>query len=96
MTVAYPLMKDLFTPTLYWPLVESSLGIVGACLPLYRPIISEIYPVRSIKEIITVPSLSPASFKKPTWNARILEAGDISSSTVSSDESIYTGGNHRG
>ncbi len=26
------------TPTVYWPMVESSLGIVGACLPLMRPI----------------------------------------------------------
>jgi len=23
---------------IYWPLIESSLGIVGACLPLYRPL----------------------------------------------------------
>ena len=26
------------TPTMYWPMVEASLGIVGACLPLMRPI----------------------------------------------------------
>ena len=29
---------DLLTPTMYWPMVEASLGIVGACLPLMRPI----------------------------------------------------------
>ena len=26
------------TPLIYWPMVESSLGIVGACLPLLRPL----------------------------------------------------------
>lgn len=25
----------------YWPMVESSLGIVGACLPLLRPIFTD-------------------------------------------------------
>ena len=28
----------ILTPTIYWPMVESSLGIVGACLPLLRPL----------------------------------------------------------
>lgn len=28
----------IYTPVIYWPMVESSLGIVGACLPLLRPI----------------------------------------------------------
>lgn len=32
---------DLLTPTVYWPMVESSLGIVGACLPLLRPIFTD-------------------------------------------------------
>ena len=35
---------DMLTPTLYWPLIESSLGIVGACLPLMRPVIQKISP----------------------------------------------------
>lgn len=26
------------TPFVYWPMVESSLGIIGACLPLLRPL----------------------------------------------------------
>lgn len=26
------------TPLIYWPMIESSLGIVGACLPLLRPL----------------------------------------------------------
>ena len=35
---------DMLTPTLYWPMIESSLGIVSACLPLMRPIIQKISP----------------------------------------------------
>lgn len=31
---------DLMTPFVYWPMVESSLGIVGACLPLMRPLLT--------------------------------------------------------
>ena len=26
------------TPLVYWPMIESSLGIVGACLPMLRPL----------------------------------------------------------
>lgn len=29
---------DMNTPLVYWPMVESSLGIVGACLPMLRPL----------------------------------------------------------
>ncbi len=28
----------LETPFVYWPMVESSLGIIGACLPQMRPL----------------------------------------------------------
>ena len=31
---------DLQTPFVYWPMIESSLGIIGACLPLMRPLIA--------------------------------------------------------
>lgn len=84
----------LFTPTLYWPMVESSLGIVGACLPLFRPIISELSPVRSIREIISFPSMSIPSSKKPFTNAERLDDGDTSSSPISDEGSIYAGGEH--
>ena len=69
-------------------MVESSLGIVGACLPLFRPIIGEIHPVRSIREIISFPST-----KRPS-DARTLEDGRIGSSAISSEVHVYTGGNH--
>ena len=69
-------------------MVESSLGIVGACLPLFRPIISKIYPVRSLREIISFPSM-----KKPLKDARTLEDGRTSSSALSSEVHVYAGGN---
>ena len=28
----------MYTPLVYWPMIESSLGIVGACLPMLRPL----------------------------------------------------------
>ena len=86
MALTYP---DMFTPTLYWPMVESSLGIVGACLPLFRPIISEICPVRSLREIISFPSMN-----RPSKNAKTLEDGRTSSSALSSEVHVYAGGNH--
>lgn len=33
-----PDVSYILTPTVYWPMIESSLGIVGACLPLLRPL----------------------------------------------------------
>lgn len=35
------------SPINYWPIIESSLGIVGACLPLLRPI-GHVYSLRNI------------------------------------------------
>lgn len=77
-------------------MVESSLGIVGACLPLFRPIITELYPIRSIRELISFPATSVTSSKKAMREAKTLEEGDISSSAVSSEDFIYAGGNHHG
>ena len=88
--------KDMFTPTLYWPMVESSLGIVGACLPLLRPIISEIYPVRSIRELNSIPTKSIATSKRSLTDARILEDGNNTCSVDSSEGSIYVGGSRDG
>ena len=50
----------MFTPTLYWPMVESSLGVVGACLPLLRPVFTH-FPIervrRSVQEIVSLTSV---------------------------------------
>ena len=73
-------------------MVESSLGIVGACLPLFRPIISEIYAVRSIRELISTPMKSIAISKKSLTYARTLEDGNNDGSVDSSEGSICVGG----
>lgn len=30
--------SDILAPTFYWPMIESSLGVVGACLPALGPL----------------------------------------------------------
>ena len=29
---------DINSPIVYWPMIESSMGIMGACLPMLRPL----------------------------------------------------------
>ncbi len=29
---------DMNSPIVYWPMIESSMGIMGACLPMLRPL----------------------------------------------------------
>ncbi|MCJ1277743.1 hypothetical protein MMC21_005557 [Puttea exsequens] len=49
---------DLLSPTVYWPMIESSLGITGACLPLLKPILdSHSTRLRAIIPSLTFPSL---------------------------------------
>jgi hypothetical protein len=33
------LPTDFLTPIVYWPLIQAALQIVGACLPMLRPLI---------------------------------------------------------
>lgn len=75
-------------------MVESSLGIVGACLPLFRPIVNELSTVRSVREIISFPSMSISSSKKPLADAEKVDDGDTSSSQISDEGSIYAGGDN--
>lgn len=35
------------SPVNYWPIIESALGLIGACLPLLRPI-GHVYSLRNI------------------------------------------------
>ena len=50
----------LLTPTVYWPMVESSLGIVGACLPLMRPLFTGAASKGFVRKLrnISFPTLS--------------------------------------
>lgn len=50
----------ILTPTLYWPMVESSLGVVGACLPSMRPIFKDISlesVVRRVRSFVSISSI---------------------------------------
>lgn len=38
LNVGFVDLSYMNTPMVYWPMVESSIGIVGACLPLLRPL----------------------------------------------------------
>lgn len=38
LNVGFADISYMNTPLVYWPMVESSLGIVGACLPMLRPL----------------------------------------------------------
>lgn len=77
-------------------MVESSLGIVGACLPLFRPIIGDLSPVRSIRELISFPAMSITSSTKSLRDARKMEDGATGSPAINSEGSIYAGGTPNG
>ena len=72
--------KDLLTPTVYWPMVESSLGIVGACLPLLRPIFTDT-PARnifsSLRAMMSRSSLRSNSANTESLDCAKLEAGSL-------------------
>ncbi len=53
------------TPTVYWPMIESSLGIVGACLPLLRPIFSGASSKGFMRKLRMVDIPSDSSYQDP-------------------------------
>ena len=44
-------VPDILTPTLYWPMIEASLGVVGASLPTMRPIAKRCIPEGSFQKL---------------------------------------------
>lgn len=70
------LEADLLTPTLYWPMVESSLGIVGACMPLMRPIFSQTSQslLRSFRGMLSLSSSHSRPLSKDSGHAKIAES----------------------
>lgn len=70
----------LLTPTVYWPMVESSLGIVGACLPLLRPIFtntsakSVFSSLRAMVSLVSFRNHNASTLSREYIN---LEAGQI-------------------
>ena len=82
--------QDLFTPTIYWPMVESSLGIVGACLPLLKPVVSDFPVIQSFRSILSSRSTSRASSQNLLKEQRKLEEGMSKSTLASSEVSTYS------
>ena len=69
---------DLLTPTVYWPMVESSLGIVGACLPLLRPIFTDTRAKNifsSLRTLLSRPSSRSSSARTESLEYAKMEAG---------------------
>lgn len=71
-----PDFSYLYTPTVYWPMVESSLGIVGACLPLLRPLFSrgsggkgfgQVRDLRSVRPSAKLASTDGSSPELKPW-----------------------------
>lgn len=59
-------LKWVESPAIYWSMVESSLGIVGACLPLLRPLVSNTTTsgfMRSMRSVTFVGSDNGSSMK---------------------------------
>lgn len=63
--------QDLLTPTVYWPMIESSLGIVGACLPLLRPILTDTRIKSIFSSLCTI--LSRSSSLSNSANVKAME-----------------------
>lgn len=60
--------KYFTAPTIYWTMIESSLSIISACLPILRPLFHGHSPesiVRSVRSILSLGSLRSHSGPHP-------------------------------
>ncbi|KAI4241318.1 MAG: hypothetical protein L6R40_004624 [Gallowayella cf. fulva] len=73
------------TPLVYWPLVESSLGIIGACLPLMRPLFAGVASRGFMRDLRSV-EIPTSEQSKTLWNSaedsRAVEEWNSTISTV--------------
>ncbi|KAI4172117.1 MAG: hypothetical protein LQ343_003765 [Gyalolechia ehrenbergii] len=60
-------VTDLQTPLVYWPMVESSVGIIGACLPLLRPLFAGAASHGFMRDLHSVDIPTSERSEKP-WN----------------------------
>ena len=74
---------DIMTPTVYWPMVESSLGIVGASLPLLRPVLVELVEGKTFNSIRSL--ISNASLRTLRGSARSTVPSEAAKNTEMSD-----------
>ena len=71
--------KDALTPTVYWPMVESSLGVVGACLPLIKPLFTDTSARRipsRLRAILSLSALRNNNANTPSTGRNKPEAGE--------------------
>ena len=71
-------------------MVESSLGIVGACLPLLKPIVSDVSTIESIRSLFSSAMTSRVSSRNALKDQRKLEEGISKSTLASSEGSTYS------
>ncbi|KAL8811924.1 MAG: hypothetical protein Q9200_001422 [Gallowayella weberi] len=73
------------TPLVYWPMVESALGIVGACLPLMRPLFAGVASRGFMRDLHSV-DIPTSEQSKTLWNSaedsRAVEEWNSTISTV--------------
>ena len=81
----------LMTPTLYWPMIESSLGIVGACLPLMRPLFTGAASKGFVRKLrkVTFPTLTYHDPKASKHSGTTAVASSEKSDKRSSSGSHY-------
>ncbi|KAL8933848.1 MAG: hypothetical protein Q9216_006186 [Gyalolechia sp. 2 TL-2023] len=60
-------VPDIQTPLVYWPMVESSVGIIGACLPLLRPLFAGAASHGFMRDLHSVDIPTSERSDKP-WN----------------------------
>ncbi|KAL6722083.1 hypothetical protein ACLMJK_001188 [Lecanora helva] len=77
------------TPTIYWPMIESAVGIVGACLPLLRPLFSRgseskrFGQVRNLRSVRLPSSSSQETPELKPWGDDTMSQGTTNVSEVS-------------
>ncbi|KAL8837755.1 MAG: hypothetical protein Q9170_002406 [Blastenia crenularia] len=86
------------TPLVYWPFIESSVGIIGACLPLLRPLFAGAASRGFMRDLQSVDI--PTSERSETlWNksdnSRATEEWNSTISTVRWGSDSMPGGEHQ-
>lgn len=78
--------SDILTPTVYWLMVEASLGIVGASLPSMRPIVRRYTPEGGFRELRDRTSLRPffSKISRPLSDLTRRSHGEAPSSSLES------------
>lgn len=83
-------MLDVTAPAIYWTCVEGCLGVVSACLPVMRPLLSEQYYgniLRSLRSSVRGSKHSSNQSSKDSYNKRRViwprrNGGDTSDSSL--------------